>query len=414
VAEPAGADGGEPLRILFVCQTDFRSPSEKQALWVSEELVRQGHAVLVSLGGDPATAAFEGVEAGDGLTLTGHRFAGPRLRADARAAARRFRPDAIYAFNARVPVIAAARAYAGATAAPVFVHFEDDEWGLASGPPVRSAYRRAARLGRLLLWRLHPPWWHYARPTTLRWVARHARGLDALTPALARAVGERLGREAAVVLPASPHKPPAPAPERLELPSAMNGRPLLAYTGAVHDANRGDLLICLRAVAELLRRGYDVAFAHAGGIMRRIDPDRLVAEAGLPDDAACFLGYLPPEAHAALLRAAAVLLQPGEPNPFNRLRLPAKLQAYLASGTPTVTFAVGSGELLHDGTEVLKTETGDPAELADRVAALLDDAELRAALARGGPAAAQRLFDAERNARALVDHFRAGLAMATT
>lgn len=102
-----------------------------------------------------------------------------------------------------------------------------------------------------------------------------------------------------------------------------------------------------------------------------------------------------------LLRSVDVLLQPGAPSEFNRLRLPAKLALYLASGTPTVTFATGFGELLADRREALLTRTAGPTELAARIAELLEDAALRDTLARGGPCAARRLFDRERNTRAL-------------
>jgi glycosyltransferase involved in cell wall biosynthesis len=111
----------------------------------------------------------------------------------------------------------------------------------------------------------------------------------------------------------------------------------------------------------------------------------------------------------ALLRRADVLLQPGPPSDFNRLRLPSKMQAYLASGRPTVTFAVGFAELLEDREEVVKTHTGDPSELADRVEEVLDDGALRARLEHGGPAAAARLLDPARNTDALLAHYREAL-----
>jgi glycosyltransferase involved in cell wall biosynthesis len=102
-----------------------------------------------------------------------------------------------------------------------------------------------------------------------------------------------------------------------------------------------------------------------------------------------------------------VLLQPGAPTEFNRLRLPSKLQAYLASGTPTVTFAVGFGEQLEDRREALKTYTAEPGELADRIVEVLEDEQLRACLAVGGPAAARRLFDPGTNTDKLEAHYRA-------
>jgi len=103
-----------------------------------------------------------------------------------------------------------------------------------------------------------------------------------------------------------------------------------------------------------------------------------------------------------------VLVQPGRPTEFNRLRLPSKLQAYLASGRPTVTYATGLEELLTDREEVLFTRTGDPAELSARLGDVLTDEALRARLEYGGPRAAKRLFDADANAARIAEHFRAG------
>jgi glycosyltransferase involved in cell wall biosynthesis len=109
------------------------------------------------------------------------------------------------------------------------------------------------------------------------------------------------------------------------------------------------------------------------------------------------------------MRRADVLVQPGAPSEFNRLRFPSKLPAYLASGTPTVTYAAGPGELFEDRVEVLKTHTGEPEELADRMREVLDDGRLREKLARGGPAAAARLFHPERCTDALLEYYRAAL-----
>jgi len=85
--------------------------------------------------------------------------------------------------------------------------------------------------------------------------------------------------------------------------------------------------------------------------------------------------------------------------------LPSKLQAYLASGTPVLASAAGAGELLVDRDEVLKTHSGEPAELADRLCELLEDEALRNRLSVGGPRAAERLFDPVRNTNALLAHY---------
>jgi glycosyltransferase involved in cell wall biosynthesis len=212
-----------------------------------------------------------------------------------------------------------------------------------------------------------------------------------------------------VVLPITPRQIGAEtaAPTEIELPE-LSGT-VIGYTGTVLPVYLPDLRLGLEAVAEVQRRGHDVSFLHAGDTFG-FDPYVLAADAGLKPGSAHFLGYRPFREMPALLRRADILIQPGPPSEFNRLRLPSKMQTYLESGTPTITFAVGFGELLEDGAEVLKTHGDQPAELADRIAALLDDPALAERLARGGPAAAARLFDPATNTDALVEHYERSLA----
>jgi glycosyltransferase involved in cell wall biosynthesis len=293
----------------------------------------------------------------------------------------------------------------------MFVHFEDDEWRLPDHPPGESLKRRVGHLARRLLSNVDPSLWWHSTWRSRRYVARRAIGLDALTPPLAREVERRMGRSCRVVLPVTP-SPAFPA-EPVQMPELPGRGPMLLITGTIWPVYLPDFMLGFRAVAELQRRGREVRLVHAGRVLPRFDVERLAAQAGVQAGSATFLGYLPYAVIPELLRRADVLLQPGPPSEFNRLRLPSKLQAYLESGTPTITFGVGFGELLEDRVEVLKTRTDDPCELAERIAELLDDAELRAMLAEGGPRAARRLFDPEANTEALLAHYREGLGCRT-
>ena len=399
-----------PLRIAILCQNDFGAPTEKQALGYAEQLLLRGHAVLILISRDAATISSEGADQVPGLELRHYRFRGPRLRPEDVQVVRDFRPTLIHAFNPRVPTVRAAAELARATGAPVFVHFEDDEWRPPpQNFPGEKFYLPTARWVRRHAWPVHPPLWWQATPASLRWVKRHARAFDALTPVLAEEVRRRLGRECSVVLPITPRRIGAETetPADIELPE-MSGT-VVGYTGTVLPVYLPDLRLGLEAVAEVQRRGHDVSFLHAGDTFG-FDPHVLAADAGLAPGSAQFLGYRPFREMPALLQRADILIQPGPPSEFNRLRLPSKMQTYLESGTPTITFAVGFGELLEDGVEVLKTHGDQPSELADRLAALLDDPALAERLARGGPAAAARLFDPATNTDALVEHYERSLA----
>ncbi len=397
-----------PLRILFVCSADFRAPSEKQVLAFSRVLTRRGHEVAVSMGGDLASAVEEGADSLERFTVWRHAFHGPRLSRRTLAACSAFAPTLIHAWNPRVPVVRAAAAYSKLSGAPAFVHFEDDEWGLAGPATAESGLRRGARRAAHALRSLQPTLWPLADNRSLAWAADRALAVDALTPALATHVEKRLGRECALLLP-----PVAGVPSDGGSPQAgaldLGDDPVVAYTGGIFGVHAEDFLIALRAVALLRADGRKVRLVQMGRVARRFGGRRLLDAAGLPDEAVSFLGYRSAGEVEELLRRATVLVQPGAPTEFNRLRFPSKLAAYLASGTPTVTYAIGPGELFEDRGEVVKTHTGAPEELAARIAELLDDAGLRATVGRGGRETAARLFDPEHCTSALVEHYRAAL-----
>jgi glycosyltransferase involved in cell wall biosynthesis len=412
------------LRVLFVCQNDFGAPSEKQVLAFAKELAGRGHQVLISFAGDPESAEQEGATGVPGLAVHCHAFFRGRLRAEDVEVARAFAPTLVHVWNSRPPTVEAARAICRATGAPLFAHFEDDEWRVPPHPPGELWARKLAHLGRRWLSPAMPSLWWHSTAFSRRWVARHAVGLEALTPTLAREVKARLGRGCEVVLPVtlqarevpdSSGAGPGPAAPTGDPPPPWDPEPagaVLLITGTIWPVYLPDFMLGFRAVAELQRRGRAVRLVHAGRILPRFDPQALAAEAGIKPGTASFLGYLPYDRIPGMLRAADVLLQPGPPSEFNRLRLPSKLQAYLESGTPTVTFGVGFGELLEDRVEVLKTHADSSDELADRIAEVLDNSELRATLSGGGPQAAARLFDRVTNTDALLAVYRRGLAVA--
>lgn len=408
-AESAVGPSREQLRILFVCQNDFAAATEKQVLGYAEELIARGHRVMITIGRELATAAAEGVDGIPGLLVRRHTFKGPWLRRSDIAAYRDFAPNVVHAFNSRVPTVAALRQIARATGAAACVHFEDDEWRPPPQAfPGESRHLPLSRFLRRRLWPLYPRLWWQSSPASLRWVRRHADGLDALTPVLAAEVETRMGRKCAVVLPITPRHIAVDSDGAAPILEPGTSRVVL-FTGTILPVYLPDVRLGMRAAAQARRRGHDVIFVHAGHTFG-FDPELLAAEEGLAADATRFVGFLPFRAVPGLLAQADVLLQSGPPSEFNRLRLPSKLQTYLASGTPTITFAVGAGELLVDREEVVKTYTAEPDELADRIIDVLTDPDLEARLRRGGPAAAARLFDPVANTDALLGHYRAVLA----
>jgi glycosyltransferase involved in cell wall biosynthesis len=403
------ADRQAPLRVLIVCGGDLFAPSEKQALWFGRELARGGHEILLSLHGDEKSVAGEYAEEAAGLWIHWHRFWLGRLRRSDLRAAREFQPDLIHAWNSRPPVHVPAHSYALETSAPVFIHWEDDEWGQLRGLPAHSRRERLRHAARRALRRIHPPLWNFSTDRSLEW-AYGCEAFDAITPELAREVMRRTGRECVPLLPAAAPEAWANYGPSGAIPAKLNGRHILLYTGDVNFGRALDVALAIEATGVLQHRGHDVAFVHAGRNSAAIDLASIASRAGLDPDGLIELGSLPYSEIPPLLREASILVQPGRSTNVNRFGLPSKLQSYLASGTPCITFAVGAGELLEDRVEVLKTYTDHPDELADRAEELLTDPDLTSTLALNGPRAARRLFDPTRNTEALVAHYRAVLA----
>jgi glycosyltransferase involved in cell wall biosynthesis len=391
------------LHVLMVCGSDFESPTEKVVLGYALGLAAAGHEVAIAMRGDPRTAQDElDGETPERVTIFSYRFIGPRVGAAERRLVASFRPDVVHAFNPRHDVIAAVQGLSS-SAAPLVIHFEDDEWGLAQGDGERSTWRRFARALACRSAFAYPPLWRLATPASLAWVRENAAALEAITPELAAHVTAELGRDCSVLLPVHPSFARLSAEiEEPPLPDGLQDRDLVVFTGAVYAAHAADFRRLVEAVGELKRRGTKLALVYAGAAAPRFDLGRWAHEAGLDDRDFVSLGYLSSAQLQGLLRRATVLAQPGAPTEFNRLRLPSKLQSYLASGTPTVTFACGAGELLEDRLEVLKTHGADSNELADRINELLADPQLRATLRDNGPRAAERLFDIERNTSTLL------------
>jgi colanic acid/amylovoran biosynthesis glycosyltransferase len=121
--------------------------------------------------------------------------------------------------------------------------------------------------------------------------------------------------------------------------------------------------------------------------VRRLGLDRMVTLHGpLSQDAVQDLVR-----RAAVLAAPCVIARSGD-----RDGLPTVLLEAMAMGTPVVATPVtGIPELVRDLDTGLLAPEGDPFALADRIARLLDDPELRLDLAEAGRRLVERQFDVD-------------------
>jgi glycosyltransferase involved in cell wall biosynthesis len=94
-----------------------------------------------------------------------------------------------------------------------------------------------------------------------------------------------------------------------------------------------------------------------------------------------FLGWVPHEEMADLMREYDVLLMPSIwPEPFARVVLEGMVAGLVVVATP----AGGTGEIVKDNENGLLFAPGDSHDLAEKIARLIDDVDLRRRLSRAG------------------------------
>ena len=149
----------------------------------------------------------------------------------------------------------------------------------------------------------------------------------------------------------------------------------------------------LRAFDSVAECWPDAVLVYSGRLAPRYREADLRALAGAGSDKVRFLGFLEdPDDLVALMTEASVLVQPGAPTEFNRLRLPAKVHDYLLAGQPVVTFSVGFRELLTDRHEAVLTYSARPDELAAAIEWVLINPRRARAVAEAGRRRARELF----------------------
>lgn len=179
--------------------------------------------------------------------------------------------------------------------------------------------------------------------------------------------------------------------DRVPIPGFLAGRepkdaPLILSISR-HDARKG-LDVLLRALA-VLRRD-DVRFraclAGGGGLLAR--HRQFAAELGLSD--CTILPGSVPDAYACL-RHADIFALPSIEEGSGSVSLLEALQAGVA---PVVSRVDGLPEDVTDGENALLVNAGDPADLARALRRLIEDAAVRARLARGAQALYRQRFSA--------------------
>jgi glycosyltransferase involved in cell wall biosynthesis len=399
------------MKILLVCLADFRAPGARQTLRLADALVAAGQQCMVLIEGDPGTVRFA-TDRRSEVEVHDYGFTGPIVDRRTRALVKRFGPDLVHCYEPRTAPLSASLQLANRASAALCVRFADDDESLAKEAGGSGLRGRLGRPAMLAAGTLFPRRWPYKHPLLYRRMVARASGFDAIVPTLAEAVSERYGIECESILPTIPREdPPRPATglrRRLGLPETG---PLILYTGSVYRAQYPDLDLLLHAFAQVAEANTGAHLVHTGRIASRYTLEQLRAITGSGAKRTHFLGFLEdPGDVQALMAEAAVLVQPGAPTDFNRLRLPAKVHDYLLAERPTITFRAGFGELLHDREDAVLTNTGEPSELAEAIAWVLADRDRAEEVGRRGRERALGLFDPEAIAAQTIAYYERALA----
>ena len=228
-----------------------------------------------------------------------------------------------------------------------------------------------------------------------RWLARHATALIAVSPQVRDDLVElgvappesfaviRLGIRLDERVSAKPN-------ERERLRSLLGidaDRFTVGWIGRMTGVKRtDDVLLALKGLRE---RGVDACLCMVGDGPNREQAERLAKELGVVRHC-FFLGYQDEVAPFYAAFDAFVLPSGNEGTPVSAIEA-------LAAGRPVVATRVGGvPDVVRDGIDGFLVETGDVEALADRLARLAADPELRARMGEAGRARVPSRFAVER------------------
>jgi len=162
-----------------------------------------------------------------------------------------------------------------------------------------------------------------------------------------------------------------PPDERLK----KGRRYLVGYVGVMGKQEGIDYL--LRAAAHLVHEHgrTDIHYGLVGGGTSLEEMKELARALGIAEYVT-FTGRVPDDEMLAMLNTADVCVNPDEANAMNDLSTMNKVMEYMALGKPMVQFDLVEGRVSAQEAS-LYARRNDPADLAVKLAALLDDPELR-------------------------------------
>lgn len=303
-----------------------------------------------------------------------------------------FRDAVLHAWTPREIVRTVTESLAASCRRPYFVHLEDNEEYILEKmyqAPIQRL-RAAAEAGRF---QAVPQFCH---PVRYREFLAGAAGVTCIIDALQRFVPE--GVPSTVFWPACEDAffqlSEAPDPGVREQLGIAPGETVLAYPGNFHFANAHVMQELYLALDKLAEWGHPVRLLRAGGEYPDISPEAKAARGRH----VIYLGLVKATELPMLIGAADILVQPGQPGPFDDYRFPSKLPFYLASGRPVITAATNLGRHLRHEEHCLFLQDSSAEDIARNIMRLMDEPELARALGRNGREFARRYLSWDKSA----------------
>lgn len=179
-------------------------------------------------------------------------------------------------------------------------------------------------------------------------------------------------------------------------------RALATYNGNDHPAAMWDVRRLYEAFDLLLEDGLDIGLLRTGHTLRNAY-DGVYCLSG---DRYRELGFVDRDFLPKILRNIDFAIQPGDDDPFNACRLPAKVPEYLAMGVPLIAGRANIGRELEAADAAIVLDRTTPANLADAAEWLTEHPAEAAEMAGRARRFARRRFGAETILPALEAFYR--------
>ena len=386
------------MKIVFVNNLDFSTPSGMHIFHLANALTQQGVECMVYSRGNPETARL---------------FGRPKFRSygsagippeDLAALIRDRGGDLVHCWTPRECARVLAEPLARVLDAPLVVHMEDNEDAIiaantAIAPPRAMADGTAWETGGYLHWTSHPE--------RYKAFLAAARGYTCIIESLLDFKPEHVPGH--VFWPscepgvfAIPRESSAEEKARWGIPA---DHVTLFYPGNAHLNNLEEVTQLYGAVALLRRAGTAVRIIKFGNYFRDVAGmvfSRLRVENCLID----LTDKITPAQVPKVMRAADILVQPGRDDPYNHYRFPCKLPMFLASGRPVILPPANLGRHLRHGENCLLLQSGGAEEIYSLLRYLIKNPDMARRIGAAGREFARARFSWEKSAAGLIAFYR--------